>query len=116
MRFWGGGSALDRSRWRLTDAIMPRNREECAMQIDVSAQQANVPVTVVKPRGDLDSATYTELIDAVRKVIAEGAKDLVIDLSEVPFLSSAGLMAMHSTALMLRGDRPPELESRGKVL
>ena len=86
------------------------------MQIDVSAQQANVPVTVVKPRGDLDSATYTELIDAVRKVIAEGAKDLVIDLSEVPFLSSAGLMAMHSTALMLRGDRPPELESRGKVL
>jgi anti-anti-sigma regulatory factor len=86
------------------------------MQIDVSVQKANVAVTVVKPRGDLDSATYTELIDAVRKVIAEGAKDLVIDLSDVPFLSSAGLMAIHSIALLLSGERPPELESRGEVL
>src|SRR5512139_3176524 len=95
---------------------MARIREECRMQIDVSTQQANVTVTVVQPRGDLDSATYTDLVSAVRKLIAEGAHDLVIDLSDVPFLSSAGLMAIHSTALLLRGEVPPELERRREAL
>lgn len=81
------------------------------MQIDVSMQQGKVPVTVVQPHGDLDSSTYTELINKVRKLVAEGARDFVIDLGEVPFMSSAGMMAIHSLALLLRGKDLPDLES-----
>lgn len=81
------------------------------MEIDVSTQQGRVLVTVVKPHGDLDGSNYTELIDQVRKLVAEGTRDIAIDLSEVPFMSSAGLMALQSAALLLRGEKVPSLEA-----
>lgn len=80
------------------------------MEIDVSTQKRNVAVTVVQPHGSLDAATYQELITRVRKLIAEGARDFVLDLSDVPFISSAGLQAIHSLALMLRGEKLPDSE------
>ena len=39
--------------------------------------------------------------------IAAGTRQLVIDLSNVSFLSSSGLVALHSAALVMRGDEPP---------
>jgi anti-anti-sigma regulatory factor len=81
------------------------------MEIDVSTQWGKVPVTVLHPHGYLDGSNYTELIDKVRKLVAEGTGDIVIDLGDVPYMSSAGLMAIHSATLMLRGEQPPSLES-----
>jgi anti-anti-sigma regulatory factor len=80
------------------------------MEIDVSTERGSVPVTVVRPHGYLDASTYTELIDAVRRLFMEGAKDFLIDLGDVAFISSAGLMAIHSLAIMLRGEAPPDSE------
>jgi anti-anti-sigma factor len=78
------------------------------MEIDVGTRRGNVLVTVVHPCGDLDTNTHTELIERVRKLIAEGAKDVVIDLTDVPFISSAGLMAIHTLSLLLRGEKSPD--------
>lgn len=74
------------------------------MQVTVSQQEGRVPVMVVQPHGDVDASNYTELIDQVRKSYAAGARDFLIDLSEVPFMSSAGLVALHSIAMFLRGE------------
>jgi anti-anti-sigma regulatory factor len=41
----------------------------------------------------------------------EGARNLLIDLSEVPYVSSAGLMALHTTALTFAGHSMKSKES-----
>lgn len=74
------------------------------MQITVSQHQGRVPVMVIQPHGDVDASNYTELINQVRKLYEEGAPDFLIDLGEVPFMSSAGLVALHSLAMFLRGE------------
>ncbi len=81
------------------------------MDITVSTEQGRVPVTIVKPHGDLDASNYAELIDHVDGLIEGGARDFVVDLSDVPFMSSAGLVALHSIAITLRGEEPVNPES-----
>ena len=65
-----------------------------------------MPVTVVQLHGDIDGSNYTVLITKVEGLIKDGAKDFLIDLSDVPFMSSAGLVGLHSLAMTLRGAKP----------
>lgn len=81
------------------------------MEITVSTQQGNAPVTVVQPHGDVDASNYTDLVNKVETLHKDGATDFVIDLSDVPFMSSAGLVALHSIAIMLRGEKPADPSS-----
>jgi anti-anti-sigma factor len=74
------------------------------MLITVSQEQGQVPVSVLHLHGDLDSSNYTEVIRKAQELFDGGARQLVIDLGKVPFMSSAGLMALHTIALMFRGD------------
>ncbi len=78
------------------------------MQITVSTQQGRVPVTVVQPHGDVDASNYSELVTQVETLHKNGATDFLIDLSDVAFMSSAGLVALHSIAILLRGEKPAE--------
>jgi anti-anti-sigma regulatory factor len=81
------------------------------MQITVSSQQGKVPVTVVQPHGDVDASNYTELVSKVESAHKDGSQDFLIDLSEVPYMSSAGLVALHSISIMLRGEKPADPQS-----
>lgn len=45
-------------------------------------------------RGELDVATVPQLDDALREAIAAGCSALVIDLMELTFLDSTGLMVL----------------------
>jgi anti-anti-sigma regulatory factor len=81
------------------------------MEITVSKQQGSVPVTVVQPHGDVDASNYTELVNKVEALHKGGDNDFLIDLSDVPYMSSAGLVALHSIAIMLRGEKPLDPES-----
>ena len=75
------------------------------MEITVFTQEGKVPVTVVKPRGDIDASNYADLVTKVEALVKGGAQDFVIDLSDVPFMSSAGLAGLHTLAMMLRGEQ-----------
>jgi anti-anti-sigma factor len=81
------------------------------MEISVSAQQGSVPVTIVKPHGDVDASNFSQLISKVEALRGDGARDFLLDLSDVPFMSSAGLVALHSIANMLRGEKVPDAQS-----
>ena len=81
------------------------------MEISVSMQQGAVPVTVVKPHGDVDASNYAQLVSKVELLQKDGARNFILDLSDVPFMSSAGLVALHSIAIMLRGERPADPQS-----
>jgi anti-anti-sigma regulatory factor len=80
------------------------------MNISVSQAQGNVPVTVLKLDGQLDGQNYQELISKARELYASGTRDFLLDLSDLTYISSAGLVALHSVALLARGEELPDTE------
>ena len=81
------------------------------MQISFSKQEGRVPVTIMQLIGNLDASNYTDVIAQAQTVYDEGARDLLIDLSKVPYVSSAGLMSLHSVALIFVGQSMKSKES-----
>jgi anti-anti-sigma regulatory factor len=81
------------------------------MNISVSQAQGNVPVTVIALDGELDGQTYQSLIGKAREVYESGARDFVIDLSGLTYVSSAGLVALHTVALLARGEALPDTDA-----
>jgi anti-anti-sigma regulatory factor len=78
------------------------------MNITAEQQAARVPVTVLRLQGDLDGSNYLDLIAKAKECYKDGAKNLLLDLSSVPYMSSAGLVALHSAVQVLRGEQPPD--------
>jgi ABC-type transporter Mla MlaB component len=72
------------------------------MEILVSQEQGRVPVTVFKVMGNIDSATYQQLEAQARQAFEGGMKNLLLDLSEAPYVSSAGIRALNDMILMLK--------------
>ena len=56
-------------------------------------------------------SNYAELVKKVETLHKDGAQDFLIDLSDVAYMSSAGLVALHSIAIMLRGEKPADPQS-----
>ncbi len=81
------------------------------MDVTVSETQGRVPVTILRTHGELDASNYQDLIAAAREVYDEGARDVLLDLSDTPYMSSSGLVALQSMAALLRGEEPPDLEA-----
>jgi anti-anti-sigma factor len=86
------------------------------MEITVTNQQGSVPVTVVQPHGDIDASNYTELVKCIQDLIQGGTKDFIVDLSDVPFMSSAGLAGLHTVAMLLRGEKLADSDAGWAVL
>ncbi|HET6596819.1 MAG TPA: STAS domain-containing protein [Anaerolineales bacterium] len=76
------------------------------MEIKVSTENGRVPVTVLHVDGNIDSSTYEQFQSTAKKLIDEGARYLLVDLSHAPFVSSAGLRALHSLFNELRSRNP----------
>jgi anti-anti-sigma factor len=73
------------------------------MQISFSKQEGRVPVTIMQLDGNVDASNYTDVIAKAQESYAEGVRDLLIDLSKVPYMSSAGLMSLHAVVLIFAG-------------
>jgi anti-anti-sigma regulatory factor len=80
------------------------------MDISVSQMQGSVPVTVIKLDGQLDGQNYEELITRARELYKAGTRDFILDLSDLTYISSAGLVALHSVALLVKGEELPDTE------
>ena len=81
------------------------------MNISVSQVQGKVPVTVIKLEGQLDGQNYQDVIIKAREAYAAGWRDFLIDMSDLTYISSAGLVALHSVALLIRGEQLPDTEA-----
>ena len=66
------------------------------LTITASQIQGEVPVTILHLSGHLHGNTETELLDRARQAQEDGSKYLLLDLSEVEILTSAGLRAIHT--------------------
>lgn len=72
------------------------------MEITTALEQGRVPVTVVQVSGNLDSNSYHAFQSQVEELIAKGAHHILVDLTNAPFLSSAGLRALQTIFTRLR--------------
>lgn len=86
------------------------------MDIVVSQEQGREAVTVLKIIGQLDSQSYQQLIETAKKEFAAGAKNFLLDLGELNYISSAGLVALHTLALILQGETLPDTEEGWRSL
>ena len=68
-------------------------------------------VAVLAMDGELDASNYQELIDTGQSLYGEGVRTLVLDLSGLEYMSSSGIVAVHSLALVYRGEAPPDPEA-----
>jgi anti-anti-sigma regulatory factor len=81
------------------------------MNITITQKQGRVPVTILELAGKMDGSNYIQLVDEATNLYLKGMRDLLIDLSKLTFLSSAGLAAIHKTALIFCGQPMVEEES-----
>jgi len=72
------------------------------MEIRISTAKARVPVTIVHIVGNVDSATYPLFQSEADGAIEKGARHILIDFSETPFVSSAGFRVLHNIFSKLR--------------
>jgi hypothetical protein len=88
-------------------------KQEHTMEIEVSQEQGRVPVTVFRIKGAIisDAELSAKAEDAFRK----GTRDLLLDLTEVPYMSSQGLRGLHFIYTLLRTDAPGESDQAVKT-
>ena len=80
------------------------------MEIVIQEAQARVPVTIMQLHGELDASRYLDVVARVRELHAAGTRHLLLDLSNLSFMASSGLVALHSIAMIMRGEELPDPE------
>ena len=87
-----------------------------ALQTTVEQVDGPTPVTVVALDGELDGATFEGVIGTIRDLYVAGTRKLLLDLSGLEFISSSGLVAIHSAMRVMRGETPPDTEQGWEAL
>jgi anti-anti-sigma factor len=85
---------------------IPTPAEQPRMQIQQSSRDG---VAIVSPRGRIDTTTSGSVEDTIRHVVDSGARNLIVDLSGVEYISSAGLRVFLVLAKRMR-------DLRGKLV
>jgi anti-anti-sigma factor len=81
-----------------------------ALQTTVEQVEGPTSVTVVALDGELDAASFEHVIETIRQVYEGGGRRLLMDLTNLTFISSSGLVAVHAAMRLMRGEAPPDLE------
>ena len=75
------------------------------MEINVTQEKGKVPVSVVHLKGELDSSSYLELVNTAQKLYSAGVRSLLLDLTDLAYISSAGLASLHIVTKMFRDEK-----------
>lgn len=81
------------------------------MNLTVSQQQGRIPVTVIHLDGKLDSTSFQNLINEAEKLFAGGARHLILDMTKLTYISSAGIVSLHSVTKLFRGEALPNTDA-----
>jgi anti-anti-sigma factor len=85
------------------------------MEITTSIEHGRVPVTVVHVTGNLDSYTANIFQVEAEELIKGGARHILVDLTQVPFVSSAGFRVLNYIFNQLRTLHPDSNLSENDV-
>lgn len=67
-----------------------------SLDITSSQIQGDITATILHLKGQIDRSTDGPLLDRARESYEDGARYLLLDLSEVDMLTSSGLHAVHT--------------------
>lgn len=73
------------------------------MEINVSYHQGSEPIAIMQLKGDINASNFIAISDKAQELYMNPARYLVMDLSDVPSISSTGLAAIHKIALLYSG-------------
>jgi anti-anti-sigma regulatory factor len=89
------------------------NQKEQAMDVTVSQAQGRVPVTILRVAG---AVTDNKELEAQAQAAYDGgARKILLDLSDVPYMATSGLRALHAIYTLLRADTPEESDAATKA-
>jgi anti-anti-sigma factor len=71
------------------------------MEIGVSQEQGRVPVTVFTIRGEITADSATRFQEEANRAVAGGTRNLVLDLTNVPYIGSFGIRAICDVLMSL---------------
>lgn len=72
------------------------------MEILAEKKNGRVPVTVFHIEGEITAASSGALQQEAEDAYAGGMRNLLLDLTQVPFMDSGGLRAIHHIFMLLR--------------
>ena len=81
------------------------------LKTSVDHETARVPVAVMKLEGELDAATYLDVLERARQLVGDGTRYVLLDLADLSYMGSSGVFVIHSMASLLRGEEPPDPEA-----
>ena len=84
--------------------------------VEISHIEGHVPVTVFRLQDRVNLGNYTELEQTAKDAYENGMRDLVIDLSQTPSLTSIGVRAIVVIHRMLSPDKSKHLKLAGPIL
>ena len=76
------------------------------MEIKTATENGRVPITVVQVSGNIDSSSYEAFQSSVNEVIDNGARFILLDLTQAEYISSAGFRAFNNIFNKLRAVNP----------
>lgn len=80
------------------------------MEITVNFLQASEPVAIMHLQGGIDASNFVQIVDKAQEIYQNSARHLILDLSDVPSISTTGLAAIHTIALLYSGVPDPRKE------
>jgi anti-anti-sigma factor len=83
------------------------------MALETTIEQATgrVPITIIALDGELDASNFNELIETASELYQSGTRHLLLDLGDLRFMASSGLVALHSILRLMHGKAPPDPEA-----
>ena len=81
------------------------------MNITISTEQATQPITVIHLDGKLDSNSFQKLINEAQTAFTGGARRIILDMTKLTYISSAGIVSLHSIAKLFRGEAIPNADA-----
>ncbi len=88
------------------------------MALEITTEQAadDASTVILALAGEVDASNFTELVDAGQRLRDTGISEVVLDLANLTFLASSGLVALYSLVRIMRGDAPPDPEEGWSAL
>ncbi|HEU5098358.1 MAG TPA: STAS domain-containing protein [Roseiflexaceae bacterium] len=83
------------------------------MDVTVSQAQGRVPVSVFRITGPVTDNQELEAL--AQQAYDSGARNILLDLTNVPYMATSGLRALHAIYTLLRSDSPEESDEATKA-
>ena len=74
--------------------------------LTVTQGQGQIPIAILHLDGPLNASCYLDLIAKAKEIYGAGTRYIVLDMSDIPSVGSSSILALHSIAVVLRGEEP----------